>query len=113
MPPTAEIWKSYSDEYYRRYGIEPVRNRTINGQLGQIVKRLGAVDAPHVAAYYLTHTSNWYREKGHIVGALLPDCEKIRTEWATNRQMANRGGARGASEGTLEQMERLEREDKI
>ena len=51
--PTAEIWKSYSDEYYRRYGIEPVRNRTVNGQLTQVIKRLGAEDAPHVAAYYV------------------------------------------------------------
>ena len=109
--PTAEIWKAYSDEYYRRYGAEPVRNRTVNGQLAQVLKRLGAEDAPHVAAFYVSHTGSWYQAKGHSVGALLADCEKIRTEWATNKQMAGRG--RGAPEGPIEQMQRLRQEGKL
>ena len=84
--PTAETWKAYSEAYAVRYAAEPVRNATVNGQLSQLVGRLGAQEAPQVAAWYLTHRNQFYVSAGHSVGILLRDCEKLRTEWATGRQ---------------------------
>jgi len=82
---TSETWNLYSLAYVNRYSCEPVRNAKINGQLGQLVDRLGATDAPQVAAYYVSHNSAYYIQRGHAVDALLRDCEKLRTEWATGR----------------------------
>jgi hypothetical protein len=84
--PTAETWNAYSMAYMDRYKVEPVRNGMVNGQLAQVVSRLGAAEAPFVAAWYLKHNHRYYIEVGHSVGILLKDCEKLRTEWATNRQ---------------------------
>lgn len=85
--PTVAIWGSYADAYELRYNAEPVRNARINGQLGQLLARLGAQEAPHVAAFYVGHNSQRYVRDMHPVGLLLQDAEKLRTEWATNRQM--------------------------
>lgn len=63
-----------------------MRNATVNGQLAQLVGRLGADEAPHVAAWYVGHQNRFYVGAGHSVGVLLKDCEKLRTEWATGRQ---------------------------
>lgn len=81
-----EIWDSYSKAYFSKYGTDPVRNATVNGQIAQLGKRLGA-EAVHVAGWFPNHRSSWYSQKMHSVGSLLSDCEKLRTEWATNTQM--------------------------
>lgn len=86
-PPTSATWLAYSTAYRDRYGVDPVRNATVNGQLAQLVARLGAEEAPPVAAFYLTHRNQFYVQKGHPVGLLLQDCEKLRTEWVTQRQV--------------------------
>ena len=80
---TKELWESYSAAYRNRYGVDPVRNATVNGQLSQIIKRLGEKDSPHVATYFVDLEDSWYCKQGHPVGAFLKDCEKIRTMWAT------------------------------
>lgn len=84
--PTAETWSAYADAYRRRYNAEPVRNATVNGQLAQLVSRLGAGESPLVAAWYVGHQNRFYVGAGHSVGVLVKDCEKLRTEWATGRQ---------------------------
>jgi hypothetical protein len=84
--PSAETWIAYAAAYRARYHAEPVRNATVNGQLAQLVGRLGAEEAPHVAAFYVGHQNRFYVGAGHSVGVLLRDCEKLRTEWATGRQ---------------------------
>lgn len=86
-PPSAETWRAYAGAYEQRYGVPPVRNAKVSGQLAELVKRVGAEDAPHVAAFYVTHNSAFYVARGHAVGNLLADAEKLRTEWATNRQV--------------------------
>jgi hypothetical protein len=85
--PTAPVWNAYSDAYQRRYRVEPIRNAKVNGQLAQLIGRLGAELAPEVAAFYLTHNGRFYVEKCHAVDYLLRDCEKLHTEWATRRQV--------------------------
>jgi hypothetical protein len=86
VAPSAETWAAYSTAYAHRYNAEPVRNATVNGQLAQLVGRLGADEAPAVAAWYVGHNNRFYVGAGHSVGVLLKDCEKLRTEWVTGRQ---------------------------
>lgn len=84
-PKTGPVWQAYSAAYRRKYGADPVRNATVNGQLAQVVNRLGD-EAAFVAEFYLSHKNRFYVEKMHPVGLLLSDAEKLRTEWATGRQ---------------------------
>lgn len=85
--PTAGVWAAYSDAYERRYGVEPVRNGKVNGQMASLVGRLGGEEAAAVAAFYVGHSRRFYVENGHSVDLLLRDAEKLRTEWATGRQI--------------------------
>ena len=64
----------------------PVRNAKVNGMLARFCSRVPADEAPHIAAYYLGHNSAYYVQRGHPADCLLADAEKLRTEWATNRQ---------------------------
>jgi len=84
---TVPTWEAYREAYLARYGEPPVRNATVSGQLAQFVRRLGAEEAPLVAAFYLTHNDSFYLRTMHAIGPLLRDAEKLRTEWATGRRM--------------------------
>lgn len=85
----AETWSAYADAYFARYGTEPVRNASVNAQIANLVKRVGADAAPGVAAYYVGMNRAFYVQKLHPVGLLLSDCESIHTQWATNRQVTD------------------------
>lgn len=85
----AETWTAYATAYFNRYGTEPVRNLTVNSQVTALVKRVGIEDAPQVAGFYVGMNKRFYVEKLHPVGLLLADCEAIRTQWATNRQVTS------------------------
>jgi hypothetical protein len=69
-----------------RYTVGPVRNKKVNAQLSQMVERLGAEEAPPVAAFYLTHRNQLYVNAKHCVDLMLRDCERLRTEWITGQQ---------------------------
>lgn len=106
--PTAAVWALYCTAYRARYDVEPVRNQVVMGQLAQLVKRIGAEEAPQVAAFYLRSNNGWYVTAGHSVGMLLRDAEKLRTEWFTGRQttqaaarQADKTGANAAAFGPL------------
>jgi hypothetical protein len=86
-PVSSAAWKAYAEAYESRYGAVPVRNASVNGQMAQFVGRIPADEAPAVAAFYLTHQHGLYVSAMHPVNLLLRDCEKLRTEWATNRQI--------------------------
>lgn len=107
-PKSAAVWAAYSDAYINRYGTEPVRNAKVNSLLGQLVDRIGAEDAPPVAAFYVGHCSGYYVQRGHAVDMLVKDAEKLRTEWATNRKVTQttaRQADRTASNGFLQLIE--------
>ena len=89
--PTAATWEAYSAAYAQRYAVDPIRNATLNGQLAQFVGRVGAQEAPAIAAYYLSHNGAFYVRSAHAIGALLRDAEKLRTEWATRSQITATG----------------------
>lgn len=83
----ADTWKAYSDAFFARYETEPVRNAKVNGQIAQLVARLGAEEAPQVARFFLGHNDAYYVRKAHSIDCLLADAEKLRMEWATNRRI--------------------------
>ena len=84
-----KTWKYYSDAYWQRYKVYPIRNQKINTQVKKFVQRIGFDESPHVAAHYLQNNSAYYMLRGHAVDGLLADAEKLRTEWATGRTMTS------------------------
>jgi hypothetical protein len=87
--PTAPIWDAYSGAYENRYSAPPVRNAKVNGQLAQLLQRLGADEAPGVAKFYVGYQRQDYIRAMHPVDLLLRDAEALRTAWATKRQVTN------------------------
>lgn len=81
--PTSAVWQAYSSAYLERYGTEPVRNASVNGQLANFITRIPALEAADVAAYYVRHNAAFYVRGRHPVNLLLRDCEGLRTQWAT------------------------------
>jgi hypothetical protein len=86
----AATWNAYAAQYAVRYGVEPVRNAKSNAQVAQLVSRLGAEEAPQVAAYFVTINDQFYLRSLHEFGLLVSKAEAIRTQWATGRQMNGR-----------------------
>lgn len=85
VPKTAATWAAYAAAYFERYETTPVRNAKVNSQLGQFVDRIGADEAPEVAAFFVRHPGAFYVQRCHSVDLLLGDAEKLRMEWATKR----------------------------
>ena len=82
-----ETWQAYATAYFSRYGTEPVQNKTVRSQIKAFVQRIGFSESPGVAAHYLASNNAFYTQRGHAVGSLLADAEKLRTEWATGQSM--------------------------
>lgn len=85
--PTTPVWTAYAAAYERVHGEAPVRNAQVNGQLTQLIRHLGAEEAAAVAAHYLTNRGALYVAQRHPIGLLLRDYQKLRTDWATGRQI--------------------------
>lgn len=83
----AKTWHAYKQAYADRHGEPPPWNSKIAGQLKQFVSRIPASEAPDVAAFYVHHNSSRYVGAMHPAGMMLIDAEKLRTEWATGKQM--------------------------
>ncbi|AXR28626.1 TPA: helix-turn-helix domain-containing protein [Pseudomonas aeruginosa] len=81
------IWSAYAAAYQHRYGTHPVRNSKVNGQVRDLLKRLGAEEAPAVAAYFVGINDAYLIRNCHDLGSLLARAESYRTQWATDRQM--------------------------
>jgi DNA-binding transcriptional ArsR family regulator len=84
---TFKVWANYAMAYRKRYNTWPVWNGKVGGQLGQLVDRLGADVAHHVAAHYLKNSDSAVVRKCHSLNELLANAESYHTQWATNRQM--------------------------
>lgn len=109
-PISAATWDAYSQAYERRYNTKPVRNKTVNGQLANFVKRLGESEAPLVAEFYVNHPNAFYVRNMHAVGVMLRDAEKLRTEWFTGRIVTQREANSVDSGGAIRsQLERIAR----
>lgn len=86
-PPSAAVWEAYSNAYQNRYGVPPVRNASVNAHLAQVIGRLGADEAPAVAVHFVGSQNGLYVAAMHPTNLLLRDAEKLRTEWATGRNV--------------------------
>lgn len=80
-------WAAYALAYRARHGATPVRNAKVNANVKQIVQRLGHVEAPLVAEWFLTVNERFVVQGMHDLGQLLARCEAYRTQWATGRQV--------------------------
>lgn len=80
-------WDAYETAYESRYGEKPLRNATTNSQMAQFIGRVPLDEAPAIATFYVGHQGAWYVQSMHSVAAMLRDSEKLRTEWATKRQV--------------------------
>jgi hypothetical protein len=68
-----------------RYGVEPVRNARVNGQLATLVRSIGAEHSPPVAAFYVRHNRAVYVGAKHPTSLLARDAEGLHTEWLRGR----------------------------
>ncbi|WP_236247105.1 hypothetical protein [Pseudomonas tohonis] len=84
------IWTAYSAAYLERYAAKPVRNAKVNSQVGDLLKRLGAEEAPAVAAYFVGINDAYLIRSYHEFGQLLAKAEAYRTAWATQTQVTGR-----------------------
>lgn len=113
-PKSSAVWEAYAGAYAGRYGVAPVRNAKTNAQLCQLVDRLGAEEAPQVAAYYLSHNKPLYVSSRHPVNLLVQDAEGLRTQWATGvkattteaKSAEQRDNVRGQYERVMANLER-------
>ncbi len=96
---TFKVWANYAMAYRKRYTTWPVWNGKVGGQLGQLVDRLGADVAHHVAAHYLRTSDAAVLRKCHSLNELLANAESYHTQWVTGQRI---NGA------TARQMERTE-----
>ena len=101
------VWAAYRQAYLDRYGVEPLRNAKVNGQIAQFVRMVGASDAPHLAAYYLRHNNGFFVQRRHDFGLLLQSAQQIRTDWLRGEQMT--GTAARQAENTQSNLETAKR----
>lgn len=87
VPKSVATWESYSEAYRVRYGVDPIRNQKTNALLCTLVERLGAADAPAVAAFYLTHNGPMYVRCRHPPNLLVQDAEGLWTQWKTGQKV--------------------------
>ena len=106
---TGLTWEAYRTGYIARYQTPPICNAKVNGQLAQVVNRLGAESAPHVATFYLRHNEPFYIRSRHSVNFLLRDCESLHTQMMTGVK-ATTGEAKNAEkmDEAREQVKRVE-----
>ena len=74
------LWGAYFEAYKKRYGVEPVRNASVNAKISQLAKRLGA-DAVPVVEFFLQHNGAFYLQQTHAIGLCLKDAESLHTQW--------------------------------
>ncbi|GGK53074.1 hypothetical protein SAMN04490189_4638 [Pseudomonas koreensis] len=96
---TFKVWANYAMAYRKRYCTWPVWNAKVGGQLGQLVDRLGADVAHHVAAHYLKTSDAAVLRKCHSLNELLANAESYHTQWVTGQRINGT---------TARQMERTE-----
>ena len=91
----AVTWQAYRAAYLQAYGVEPLRNAKVNGQIASFVKLVGELKAPHIAAFYVAHPNHWYRTKGHDFGTLLANAQALATDWQRNTRTTSAEARQG------------------
>lgn len=78
--PVARCFKAYQDGLTTKYGATFPPNAKANGQLAQVVARVGAEHAEDVVRAYLASQNPYYGKIKHRLDALVKDCEQIYME---------------------------------
>ena len=75
--PVAAAFHAYQQGIKDRYQAEYPPSAKANGQLAQVVGRVGAEAAVQVVTAYLGHQEPFYAKTKHSLDFLVRDCEKI------------------------------------
>ena len=86
-PDNVKTWEAYARAYRARYGVLPMSNAKVRGQVAQFVKTVGAELAPVLAAYYPSHNKQYFVQRRHDFGALLHDYQQVATDYQIGQQM--------------------------
>lgn len=103
---TSATWAAYTEAYLRLYpGVKPLRDAKANAQMLQFVQRVGADDAPQIAAFFVTSKWALAVNARHPVDLLLKFADKFRGEAMagiqTNGHAAQQADRRESSTGYL------------
>jgi hypothetical protein len=79
------VWEAYRAAYLTRYQVEPARNAKLNANIAQFTARVGADDAPAIAAFFVCHNDSFYVKSMHTFSLCLRDAEALRTQWLKGR----------------------------
>ena len=89
--PSSTVWASYALAYSTRYGSEPPRNAKVNAHCKQLIDRVGAEDAPRLAAWYVKNENlPFYVSRGHPMDSLVKDCEGMLVRMRNGQAMTTR-----------------------
>lgn len=75
--PVAQCFKAYCEGIKTRYGAEYPPSAKANGQLANVVARVGADPALAVTRFYVGSSDLWYGKVRHSLDYLVRDCERI------------------------------------
>lgn len=85
----SEVWQSYSEAYFQRYGVQPVRNAKTNTNCADLAKRLGKSEAMRVVRFYLTHNDSWFVKRSHMISDCLSSAESLHTQMLTDNRVTS------------------------
>lgn len=84
---TFKAWANYAIAYEKVYGVWPLWNATVAGQMAKFIDKVGAEEAPKLAAHYLKLKDRAYLQSSHDVSLMLRDAQAIYTSCQTGRAM--------------------------
>lgn len=106
---TKKAWAAYIAAYEARYGVPPIRNAKVNGQMKNLVLRVGRDEAPDLLKFYVEHADIGYRRRSHELGMALRDAESLMTQYKTNRVVLQQDlQFESRDEAMVAQMRRIE-----
>lgn len=83
---TYRTWANYAIAYRNRHKTWPLWNESVAGKLSKFIARVGQVDAPKVAAFFVLRVNDAAVTKAcHPIGMLLANAEGYHTQWQTDR----------------------------
>jgi hypothetical protein len=82
-----ETWQAYSDAYEFRHGAAPIRDAKASSAIKRFCQSVPQSEAPDIARFFLQNNSSFYVQKMHPPTIMAQDAAKLRTEWATGRQI--------------------------
>lgn len=75
--PVAACFKAYAEGIKANYNADYPPSAKANGQLGNVVARIGAEPAVAVVKFYVASRDPWYSKVRHSLDFLVRDCERM------------------------------------